>query len=223
LEALAYECKRAGIPIRKYEIGDISKRDIIEVSSYTDPLHKVVLGFNVSMLPDAKDALTTHQSKVFLNAVVYGLIDDYLKWVEEEKRRAEEEKRALTAFPGKIRVLPDCVFRASKPAIVGVRVLAGRIRTNQRLISADGKEIGRIRSLRTGEDALKEATAGQEIAVAIEGATVGRQLNVDDILYVDIPESEVKGLQDYDLNLDEREVLEELMAIKRREDPFWGM
>jgi len=223
LEALAYECKRAGIPIRKYEIGDISKRDIIEVSSYTDPLHKVVLGFNVSMLPDAKDALTTHQSKVFLNAVVYGLIDDYLKWVEDEKRRAEEEKRALTAFPGKIRVLPDCVFRASKPAIVGVRVLAGRIRTNQRLISADGKEIGRIRSLRTGEDALKEATAGQEIAVAIEGATVGRQLNVDDILYVDIPESEVKGLQDYDLNLDEREVLEELMAIKRREDPFWGM
>jgi len=70
---------------------------------------------------------------------------------------------------------------------------------------------------------LKEATAGQEIAVAIEGATVGRQLNVDDILYVDIPESEVKGLQAYDLNLDEREVLEELMAIKRREDPFWGM
>jgi translation initiation factor 5B len=223
LEALAYECKRAEIPIRKYETGDISKRDIIEVSAYTDPLHKVVLGFNVSMLPDAKDALTTHESKVFMNAVVYGLIEDYQKWVEEQKRLAEAEKRSLVAFPGKIKVLPNCVFRASKPAIVGVRVLAGRIRNNQKLIAADGREIGRIRSLRTGEDVLKEAIVGQEIAVAIEGATVGRQLDVEDILYVDILESEIKNLQDYDLNLEEKETLEQLLEIKRKEDPFWGM
>jgi translation initiation factor 5B len=175
------------------------------------------------MLPDAKDALTTHESKVFLNAVVYGLIDDYQKWVEEEKRRAEADKRSLVAFPGKIRVLPNCVFRASKPAIVGVRVLAGRIRNNQKLIAPDGREIGRIRSLRTGEDVLKEAIVGQEIAVAIEGATVGRQLDVEDILYVDILESEIKNLQDYDLNIDEKETLEQLLDIKRKTDPFWGM
>lgn len=223
LEALAYECKRAEIPIRKYEIGDISKRDIIETNAYTDPLHKVVLGFNISILPDAKDAILTSDSKVFTNDVVYGLIEDYQKWVEEEKRRAEAEKRSLVAFPGKIRVLPNCIFRASKPAIVGVRVLAGRIRNNQKLISPEGKEIGRIRSLRTGEDALKEAIAGQEIAVAIEGATVGRQLDVDDILYIDILESEIKNLQGYDLNMDEKEVLGELMDIKRKSDPFWGM
>jgi len=223
LEALAYECKRADIPIRKYEIGDISKRDVIEVGAYNDPLHKVVLGFNINMLPDAKDALAVNPSKVFLNNVVYGLIDDYQRWVEEEKRKAEAEKRSLVAFPGKIRVLPNCVFRASKPAIVGVRVLAGRIRNNQKLISSDGKEIGRIRSLRTGEDVLKEAIVGQEIAVAIEGATVGRQLDVEDILYVDILESEIKNLQDYDLNLDEKETLEQLLEIKRKTDPFWGM
>ncbi len=223
LEALAYECKRAEIPIRKYEIGDISKRDIIEVNAYNDPLHKVVLGFNVDMLPDAKEALQTSHSKIFMNDVVYGLIDDYQKWVEEEKRKAEAEKRSLVAFPGKIKVLPNCVFRTSKPAIVGVRVLAGRIRNNQKLVAKDGREIGRIRSLRTGEDVLKEAIAGQEIAVAIEGATVGRQLNVEDILYIDILESEIKNLQDYDLNLDEQEVLEELLEIKRKGDPFWGM
>jgi translation initiation factor 5B len=143
--------------------------------------------------------------------------------VEEQKRLAEAEKRSLVAFPGKIRVLPNCVFRASKPAIVGVRVLAGRIRNNQKLVAADGREIGRIRSLRTGEDVLKEAIVGQEIAVAIEGATVGRQLDVEDILYVDILESEIKNLQDYDLNLDEKETLEQLLEIKRKSDPFWGM
>jgi len=59
--------------------------------------------------------------------------------------------------------------------------------------------------------------------VAIEGATVGRQLDVEDILYVDILESEIKNLQDYDLNLEEKETLEQLLEIKRKEDPFWGM
>jgi len=59
--------------------------------------------------------------------------------------------------------------------------------------------------------------------VAIEGATVGRQLDVEDILYVDILESEIKNLQDYDLNLDEKETLEQLLEIKRKADPFWGM
>jgi len=223
LEALAFECKRADIPIRKYETGDISRRDVTEVSAYNDPLHKVVLGFTVNILPDAKETLLNHGAKVFTNDVVYGLIDDYQKWVEEEKRKAEVQKRALVAFPGKIKILPNCVFRASKPAIVGVRVLAGRIRNNQKLIAADGKEIGRIRSLRTGEDVLKEAIAGEEIAVAIEGATVGRQMDVEDILYVDILESEIKNLQDYDLNMDEKEVLEQLLEIKRKTDPFWGM
>ncbi len=223
LEALAFECKRADIPIRKYEIGDISKRDITEVTAYNDPLHKVVLGFNISMLPDAKEALFHHTSKVFINEVVYGLIDDYQRWVGEEKRKAELEKRSLVAFPGKIKILPNCIFRTSKPAIVGVRVLAGRIRTGQKLITHDGKDLGRIRSLRTGEDVLREAIAGQEIAVAIENATVGRQIDVEDILYIDILESEIKNLQDYDLNHDENEVLEQLLEIKRKGDPFWGM
>jgi hypothetical protein len=40
---------------------------------------------------------------------------------------------------------------------------------------------------------------------------------------VDILESEIKDLQDHDLNLDEKETLEQLMDIKRRQDPFWGM
>jgi len=223
LEALAFEADKAQIPIRKYEVGDISRRDLIEVASYTDPMHKTILGFNIAMLPDAKDALPNYDAKVFLNNVVYGLIDDYQKYVVEEKRKAEEAKRALTSFPGKIKILPNCVFRVSKPAIVGVRVLSGRIRNNQNLIDKDGKEIGKIKSLRTGEETLKEGLAGQEIAVAIDGPTVGRQIQVEDILYVDIYPSDFKGLGEYDLNQDEKMVLDEVAQIKRRQDPFWGM
>jgi len=223
LEALAHEARNADIPIRKYEMGEISRRDIVEVAAYKDVLHRVILGFNVSVLPEAKEALQDSGIKVFLNDVVYRLIEEYDEWRYKERSRIETDKRSQFAFPGKIRILPGCVFRVSKPAIVGVRLLSGRIRPGQTLINPDGKDIGRIRSLRSGEKVLKESVMGDEVAVAIEGATVGRQIEVDDILYVDILESRVNELSIFDLNEDERMVLGELMDIKRKTDPFWGM
>ncbi len=223
LEALAFEAEKAGIAIRKYEVGPISRRDIIEVSAYGDTIHRVILGFNVEMLPDAKDAIVSADAKVFNNNVVYGLIEDYQKWDLETKRKAEETKRGLTSFPGKMRILPNCIFRVSKPAIVGVRVLAGRVRNGQLLLDKEGKDIGKIKSLRSGEETLKEAIAGQEVAIAIDGPTVGRQIDVDTVLYIDILEMEFKNLADYNLNEDEKMVLEEVSTIKRRNDPFWGM
>ena len=223
LEALAFEAEKAGIAIRKYEVGPISRRDIIEVSAYGDTIHRVILGFNVDMLPDAKDAIVNADAKVFNNNVVYGLIEDYQKWDLETKRKAEETKRGLTSFPGKMRILPNCIFRVSKPAIVGVRVLAGRVRNGQLVMDKEGKDIGKIKSLRSGEETLKEAIAGQEVAIAIDGPTVGRQIDVDTILYIDILEMEFKNLADYNLNEDEKMILDEVSAIKRRNDPFWGM
>jgi translation initiation factor 5B len=223
LEALAFECKAAGIPIRKYDTGMISRKDIIDAAAYGETYHRVILGFNVDLLPEAKEALPNYPLKVFTNDVVYRLIEDYTKWVEEEKRRLDAEKRAEFAFPGKIRILPNCVFRASKPAIVGVRVLAGRIRPGQTLLNTEGVDIGKIRSIRSGEDAVKEAIQGQEVAVAIEGPTVGRQIDVEDILYVDLRETVVKEMAKMDLNPDDRMTLEETLEVKRKVDKFWGM
>lgn len=223
LEALAYEAKNADIPIRKFELGDISRRDITEASAHKDVLNRTVLGFNVNVLADAKEALLDSEVKVFLNDVVYRLIDDYDEWRAKERNRIESDKRSKFAFPGKIKVLPGCVFRASKPAIVGVRVLAGRIKPGQMLLNRDGREIGKIRSIRSGEEVIREAIMGEEIAIAIEGATVGRQVDVEDILYIDLLESKVKELQVFDLNEDERMVLDELIDIKRKADSFWGM
>lgn len=223
LEALAFEAKNAKLPIRKFEVGAISRRDVVEASSHSDRLHKAILGFNVDVLPEAKEAILTYGTKVFTNDVLYRLFEDYQKWIEEQKREIEVEKRSEFAFPGKIKILPNCVFRVSKPAIVGVRVLTGRIRGGQTLVSVDGLDVGKIRSIRSGEDVLKEAIAGSEVAIAVEGATVGRQINIEDILYVEIPESKVKDLETFELNFDERMTLDELLRIKRKEDPFWGM
>ena len=119
--------------------------------------------------------------------------------------------------------MPNCVFRASKPAIVGIRILAGRARANLKLIDENGKSVGKIRSLRDGEDVVKEAVQGDEVACAIDDITIGRQAKEEDIIYIDLLESSIKELQKMDLNDDERMTLDEIIAIKRKEDPFWGM
>ncbi|MGI0149847.1 MAG: translation initiation factor IF-2, partial [Thermoplasmata archaeon] len=112
----------------------------------------------------------------------------------------------------------------SKPAIFGVRVLAGRIRTGESLMRQDGKALGRIKAIRSGDKSLDGAGQGQEVAISVDGVTIGRQLHVGDILYVDLPESDARTLRDRkDLNHDERQVLDEICSIKRKEDPFWGM
>ena len=67
--------------------------------------------------------------------------------------------------------------------------------------------------------------AGKEVAISIEGPTVGRQINVGDDLYVDIPERHVKVIEREMVNLlnpSMQEILEEFTTFKRREDPFWG-
>lgn len=222
LEALAFEAKAAGIPIRKYGVGEITRRDIVE-AAYGDKNYNVLLGFNVVMSKDAADEMSKLGLKVMTNQIVYALVEEYTEWVEDMKRRNDTDMRSEFAFPAKIKILPNCVFRVSKPAIVGVRVLAGRIRLGQKLITVDGKEAGTIKSIRSGEDPMKEAKQGDEVAVGIDGVTAGRQINEEDILYVDLIESAVKQLGKMDITNDEKMVMTEVISIKRREDPFWGM
>ncbi|WP_400241318.1 translation initiation factor IF-2 [Methanomethylophilus alvi] len=223
LEALAYEAKAAGIPIRKYGIGEITRRDVLE-SSYGNDTHHVILGFNVSTSKDAEAEIATHSIKVMTNNIVYALIDDYKLWLDESTRQNESDKRVEFAFPAKITILPDHIFRVNKPAVVGVRVLAGRIRVGENLIDREGKDCGTIKSVRDDDgNVLKEGVQGDEVSVAIEGVTVGRQINENDVLYVDMIESGYKEVQKVELTDDEKLAFSDTVAIKRRTEPFWGM
>ncbi|MDD4185670.1 MAG: translation initiation factor IF-2 [Candidatus Methanomethylophilaceae archaeon] len=223
LEALAYEAKGMDIPIRKYGVGDISRRDIMEVAAHNDEVNRIILGFNVGLSKEAESVAEAHNVRIFSDQVVYHLIEEYVLWRDDLKKKSDTDKRSEFSFPGKLMLLPNCTFRVSKPAIVGVRILSGRLRPGQRLISRDGREAGRVRSLRSGEEVIKEAVQGDEVAVAIDEVTAGRQINEGDVLYVDMIASSIKEMGGLDLDADERMTLEEIIAIKRKAEPFWGM
>jgi len=225
LEGLAFECKQASIPIQFARLGPVSRRDVTDAATAKNPLHRAILAFNLEVLPDAKASLADHPDLALLQSdVIYRLIEDYQKWLAERKRQLEEESRKGMAYPAKLLFLPDHSFRTSKPAIFGVRILGGRIRTGEALMRADGRSLGRIKSIRSGEQTLESAGQGKEVALAVDGITIGRQIAEGDVLYVDLPEADARTLgRRMDLGHDEVAVLGEISAIKRKEDPFWGM
>jgi len=210
------------------QVGPVSRHDLIETETIKNPTFRVLLSFNTPTLPDAaeiiKDPLYT-QVKVFNGQVIYQLIDQYVEWRDEQKRIAEKAQFEHVMMPAKIRLLPDCVFRQSNPAVVGVRVLGGKLRADVDLIKLDGKKVGHLKTMQLRQETIREADEGLEVAVAIEGVTIGRQLNVGEDLLVDLPERHVKVLEREmikTLNVSTQEVLAEFVAIRRKTEPFWG-
>jgi len=225
LEALTGELSRAEIPISKAGLGEVSRRDVIEAETVSDPLYSVVLGFNVDVLSDAKEAAEKSDVSLFVNDVIYGLIEEYQLWFEKQKTLHGKKRYETIVRPGKIKILPGFVFRQSKPAIVGIQVLGGTLRNGVSFVREDGVRVGTLKGIQERGENVSEIREGKEVAVSIDGPTVGRQINEGDVLYVEVPEKHAKVMEQelYDaLGQSERLMLDEFLTIKRRDNPFWA-
>ncbi|NTU99694.1 MAG: translation initiation factor IF-2 [Methanoregulaceae archaeon] len=227
LEAICNELEVKEIGVMRAEVGPVSRHDLVEAETIKKESYRVLLAFNSPLLPDAVDMVRdpAFPVKVFEGRVIYKIIDDYVAWKDELQRTAEKKRFEQVIMPAKIRVLPHCIFRQSNPAVVGVRVLAGTLRADVNLIRRDLKKVGHLKTMQCNQETIREAQAGAEVAISIEGATVGRQFEVGDDLLVDIPERHVKVLEREmvkNLNVSTQEALGEFTEMKRRDDPFWG-
>lgn len=223
LEALAKELSNEGVKIKSAEIGDISRKDIINCATKPDPMNRVLLGFNVKLLPDALEERENSDIQVITDSIIYKIVENHVEWSREKKKELEAGSRLEIIYPAKFLFLPDHTFRINKPAVVGVRILAGKLRPGMRLLRQDGKIFGRIKSIRSGDDNLKEAIMGAEVAIAVENAQVGRHFKEGDVLYTDIPAADAKKLKEISLSLEEQDTLQEITQIKRKTENFWGM
>jgi len=220
LEALVDYFSERGVSVRLADVGDVSKRDVVEAAVVADkePLNAVVLAFNVKVLPDAEEEAEVSGVPIFRSDVIYGLFEEYDNWVAEKKE--EERRRALAGVvrPFKIRILPGYVFRRSKPAVVGVEVLAGSMVPKVRLVNKDNRRVGEIMQIQDEGEVIHIAHRGSSVAISIRGPTVGRQIHEGDILYSDIPEFQLDKLSrdlEGELTPDELEVLNEIKEFKR--------
>ena len=232
LEALAFELRNMKdstgesreINIRSATIGHITRKDIRSAAVSENPYERIILSFSSGILPEAQSELEKDDCEVVHigSDIIYHILDGYEEWIEDTKKKMEEESRENVIHPGRILILADHIFRRSGPAVVGVRVLGGRVQVGQRLLTIQGERAGRIKSIRDGDHVLTEAKQGDELAIAIEGVTIGRGVDEEDVLLVDVPKSHVRKLRKLNISPIEEEILGEIIAIHRRDDHFWG-
>lgn len=226
LEALVRLLKGRNIKIRRASIGNITRKDIADAETNLDknPLLAVVLGFNVELNPESKSLLEKKTVKAFTHNVIYSLIEDFEHWVEEEKKSHEKEEIDKLIRPCKIQVMKGYVFRQSNPAIVGVDILAGVLNAGIPLMKQD-KKITTVKGIQLEKENISKATQGKQVAISLEHVTMGRQIHENDILYSAIPEEDfrqLKKLRAY-LTHDDVNVLKEIAAIMRKQNPMWGI
>lgn len=190
LEAMVNLLNKENISIKSATIGDISKKDILEAFSFkeADLFDGVILGFNVKVDDDVKAEAKKQGVLVLTNIVIYKLVEDFVEWKKKLELDIKQKESDSLTFPCRFIVLRNHIFRNNKPAIVGVRVLEGFLKSNLVVINSEGKQVGKISGIQIDGENKQRAEQGQEVALSIDGAVVGRNLFEEQELFVRIPE-----------------------------------
>jgi len=222
LEAVMNLLQKEGYVLRKADIGNVTRKDVMEAASLLceNPLLGVILGFNVEIDSDAASEAEKRGIKIFNEKVIYHLIGNYKTWVDESKRLAKQNEMACLVLPVEFEVLRGKVFRNTKPAIVGVRILEGRLHDGWKVMNKEGREIGKIEGMQNEGKAVKEAKKGDEVAISIEGANVGRNLFEGDKLYSCIPVAQYCSIDKYlsDFSESEKQLLNKIKEKQKTEE-----
>lgn len=223
LEALIKLLKEKDVKIRKASIGNITKKDMADAESNyeKEPLSSVILGFNIK----DESGICKDNVKIITNEIIYKIIEEHEKWVDNFKKQSEAKELEGVVRPAKIEVMKGYVFRQNNPAVVGVHIMEGSIKTDTPLMRKEGKELTRIKSIQLEKENVESAEKNQQVAVSLPGVTVGRQINEGDVLYSAIPEDDFRKLKELKKYLKKEELLimKEIAEIKREKNPVWGI
>jgi translation initiation factor 5B len=198
LEALINMLQKRGIKIRKAEVGQPTRKDLIELEAVKDRFLRLLLAFNVSVNPDIAKLAADKKIKILSSNIIYKLFEEFDSWTAAEREKVRAERLAAITRPARIKLLRGMVFRISKPAIIGVEVLAGTLRPGARLLRGK-REIGTVRAIESEGRSLSSASKGQRVAISIEGPIVGRHIFEGDELAVAITEADLRALEELGL------------------------
>ncbi len=231
LEAILRRFKEQNVPVSRTYVGPVDKEGVFHAMAVKemDPKWAVVVAFNVPVLEEARNLMEKEKIPLIWDNLIFRLFEKFGNYLEEYERRVRIKTLEQIVLPAKLLVLPGFVFRRSKPAIVGVRILAGKIKPGTPVINSRGTPIGTIKSIQSEGRPLEEASAGMEVAVSITNAVIGRNLEEGEVVYTDIPEYIARRInRDAKLRRmlspDILEAFREIVEIKRKIHGFtWGL
>jgi len=218
------------VPIKYASVGPISKEDIFKAEG-NEELLKVVMGFNTKILPDAQEVAKSKGIKIIQSNVIYRLTEEFEEFQKHKKMEIQLKELENVTHPGKFKILPGCIFRASKPAIVGCKIIGGLIKPGYNIFKLEktgkiNKNInGKIKQIQVQGKNIDIAKKGDDVAISIDGSIVGRGLKENDIFYTNVLSKDYKKLKKYEnlLTKSEKEVLEEIKELNKKFDPLWDL
>jgi translation initiation factor IF-2 len=142
-------------------IGDINKSDLLLAETGS----RLVLGFQVDLLPELENALREHRVEVRLYTVIYNVTDDIKAIAEAAVQPASEEE-----IIGSAKII--ALFKSTRRGIIiGCEVLGGHLAVGQRfrIITAMGPVYsGHIESIHIEDKAIQKAVPGQRVGIKIK-------------------------------------------------------
>ncbi len=229
LEALENHFSKNGVKISIADVGPIKKEDLMNANLIKDfdPYSAVVLGFNVSILPEAQKQAYLYNIRIFTNNVIYRLLEDYIEYAETRRAKDTAKELGDLILPAKLKMFPEHIFRNSNPAVFGVSVEGGTLKAKVLVVTDKGKKVGRVHQIQDKGQTLDKADKDSEVAISIRGIEIGRDIKKDETLFVNVPESHVRQLMAKFLNemtSDQKEVLREYIKLMRETNhPWWDM
>lgn len=196
LEALAKLLSLNNIGIARADIGPISQKDVLEIKILHEKNKKkgIVFLFNTEISNDFLNELSVEKIPVFKNNVIYKLIEEYEDWYLSVTKQEKENILKDIVFPCEMKVLKNHIFRSSKPAIVGVKVLKGKLYPNSKLLN-NNKEIGIVESIQAEGKAIDVLEKELQAAISIKSAVYLKDFKEEDVLSVYVPNSSIKKLE----------------------------
>lgn len=227
LEALQHLLKEKNIPVSSASLGDVAKKDLSALESLKDKdeFLAVLLGFNIQIPTEIQKEAESKGMKLIVNDVIYRTLEEYEKYTSGLKKQIELRELSSLVRPCKFSLLKGYLFRQSNPAIAGIDIEVGKLKAGDPLMDAQGRKLTTVKSLQEGQETVHEATQGKQLALAMDNITIGRQVQLGDYLYTDIPEQDFKKLKELKKYLSSREIeaLKEIAEIKRKDNPVWGV
>jgi translation initiation factor 5B len=218
LEALIKLLQSHQIKIKRADVGEISRRDLMEAQALkkTDVYAGVVMVFNTPVAESFQKEAELQGVKIISGNIVYALADDYKKWVKEQEDNKQKMLLEKAIFPFQLQIMPGHVFRNTKPAVVGVRVVEGRLRVGCDVMNDKGQIIGKIQQIQQEKENVSAAERNDEVAISISGGNVGRNLFENDYLYPVLTDGMHQLLQKVanKLTAEEKEILQKITALQ---------
>ncbi len=214
-EALLNLLRKENIKVAKLDVGPVNKDDIVFAAANKKDEYRAVLVFNMHVQKEIISEAEGLGVKLIVSDVIYKLPELYEEFKKEVLEKAKNKMAEQLPFPAKLKALRGFFFRKSKPAVFGVRVLGGVLKPSIYLMNENGETVGQIKSIQSESQSMKEAKEGEEVAISVEGAELGKDIHEDEVFYTSMGKKDVERWEEKQAVLEKGSaaVLEEIKAI----------